>query len=127
MTKKQSRLLCYTFVLSILLMMAGFLGLGVRAFASAGISSIIFLVLLGILITVAPIYFVLRRPVSDAAIGPHIFRRRAPQKAHWPGDRRMPSLLGNTQVEFAVERRSTRDGGLLAVSQKPVAGETSRG
>ncbi len=61
MTKKQRRLLCYALILSIFLVMAGFFGVGVRAFASAGISSTIFLVMLGIAITIVPVYFVLRR------------------------------------------------------------------
>ena len=61
MTKKQRRLLCYALVLSIFLVIVGFFGVGVRAFASAGICSTIFLAMLGIAITIVPIYFVLRR------------------------------------------------------------------
>jgi hypothetical protein len=126
MSKRQSLLLCYSLVVSIVLVLAGFLGLGVRAFASAGISSTIFVVLLGILITVAPIYFVLRRPDSDAAIGPKIFRR-TPQKTLWPVDRRKSPVRGQKPVEFAVERRGKKHAALSAVSQKSVASDTSRG
>jgi hypothetical protein len=61
MTKKHRRLLCYALVLSIFLVIVGFFGVGVRAFASAGISSTIFLAMLGIAITIVPIYLVLRR------------------------------------------------------------------
>jgi uncharacterized membrane protein YfcA len=82
MTKKQSRLLCYALVLSIFLMIAGFLGVGVRAFASAGISSTIFLAILGIVITIAPTYFILRRPVPrhKKQVAPTIARHE-PQPA----------------------------------------------
>jgi hypothetical protein len=108
MSKKQRRVLCYALVLSIFLVIAGFFGVGVRAFASAGISSTIFLVLLGILITVVPIFFVLRRRVPDTAIGPHIFRSRTPQTALWLGDRRMQFERGPESVDFAVERRGKK-------------------
>jgi hypothetical protein len=126
MTKKQRRQLCYALVLSIFLVIVGFFGVGVRAFASAGISSIIFLVLLGILITVVPIYFVLRGPVRDASIGAKIFLR-TPQKSLWPGDRRGQFKRGQELVAFAVERRGKKAAGISTVGQKSATSENSHG
>src|ERR1700722_3604100 len=100
MSKKQRLLLCYALVISIIVIMFGFLGLGVRAFESAGISSTILLAALGILIAIPPIYFVLRRPAADAAIVPTVFHSTA-QTAPWPKDRRRPLALEQEPVAFA--------------------------
>jgi uncharacterized membrane protein YfcA len=66
----------YALLLSIVVLAIAFLGLGVRAFASAVISHSIFLAALGIALLVLPIYFVLRRPRAPAAV-----RRRPPHAA----------------------------------------------
>lgn len=123
MSKKQRLLLCYVLVISILVIMAGFLGLGVRAFESAGISSTILLAALGILVAIPPIYFVLRRPAADTAIDSKVFRSTQ-QIAPWPKDRRRSIALGQEPVAFAVERRGKKGGGLLAVMKKPLTNET---
>jgi len=110
MSKKQSLMLCYALLLSIALVVVGFVGLGVRAFASAGISNTIFLAIVGIIVAIPPIYFVLRRP--GAAIEPIIFRRTL-QKTSWPNDRRKPLARGQEQVAFPVERRREKGAELL--------------
>lgn len=110
MSQKKSLMLCYALLLSIALVVVGFLGLGVRAFASAGISNTIFLSVVGILITIPPIYFVLRRP--DAAIDPTIFRRTL-REASWPNDRRKPFVRGQERVAFPVERRKRKSAEVL--------------
>jgi hypothetical protein len=126
MSKKQRLLLCYILVISIIVIMVGFFGLGVRAFESAGVSSTILLAALGILVAIPPMYFVLRRPVTNAAVDPIIFRSM-PRIAPWPKDRRRPFVKGQERVAFAVERRGRPGAGLLAVIKEPLAGETSHG
>lgn len=126
MSKKQRLLLCYVLVISIIVIMAGFLGLGVRAFESAGISNTILLAALGILAAIPAIYFVLRRPAVDAATDSKTFR--STQKiAPWPKDRRRPLVPGQEQLPFGVERRGKKRAGLLAVIKKPLTNETQHG
>jgi len=124
MSKKQRLLLCYFLVISIIAIMVGFLGLGVRAFESAGISSTILLAALGIMVAIPPIYFVLRRPPADSTIDSKMFRSTQ-QIAPWPKDRRRQPALGQERVPFGIERRGKKRAGLLAVIKKPFAGETS--
>jgi uncharacterized membrane protein YfcA len=58
MTKELSARLSYALVLSIVLLMTGFLGLGVRAFASVRISDSIFLGAFGVFLVAVSLYFV---------------------------------------------------------------------
>jgi len=64
MSKKQSRFVCYALVVSIILVLAALVGLGIRAFESAGISGFIFVAAMGVLFAALAAYFVLRRPVA---------------------------------------------------------------
>jgi hypothetical protein len=61
MTNKLSVRLFYAVVLSILLLIAGFLGLGIRAFASAVTADFIFLGAFGVVLVTLPLYFIVRR------------------------------------------------------------------
>jgi len=67
MSKKSSTLFFYALVLSILLLMSGFLGLAVYAFASAHTSESIFLVSFVFLVETILQYFILRRPLPRPA------------------------------------------------------------
>jgi uncharacterized membrane protein YfcA len=58
----------YALVLSIVVLVTAFLGLGVRTFASAVISHSIFLAAFGIVLLVLPVYFALRRPRVPGAL-----------------------------------------------------------
>jgi len=74
MTEKLSARLFYTLVLSIIVLMSGFVAVGIRAFASAVISDSIYLGVFGILLLIFPIYFVLRRRVAVTAMNRKILR-----------------------------------------------------
>jgi len=67
MSKKSSTLFFYALVLSILLLMTGFLGFAIHMFASARTADSIFLVLSVILVEVLLLYFLLRRPLAKSA------------------------------------------------------------
>jgi len=67
MSKKSSTLFFYGLVLSILLLMTGFLGFAVHMFASARTADSIFLVLSVILVESLLLYFLLRRPLAKPA------------------------------------------------------------
>ncbi len=62
MTNKVSVRMFYSVVLLIVLLVAGFLGLGIRAFASAIIADFIFLGAFGVILVTLSLYFILRRP-----------------------------------------------------------------
>lgn len=67
MSKKSSTLFFYALLFSILMLMAGFLGLAVYAFASAHTLDSIFLVSFVILVEGILQYFLLRRPLPKPA------------------------------------------------------------
>jgi uncharacterized membrane protein YfcA len=134
MTKKLSVRLFYGLVLSIVLLMIGFLGLGVRAFASAVISDYIYFAAFGVLFAALTVYFVLRQPLAGTAMNRKIW----PASSAWPGqvprpvssgrnDRRRPLVQGQNQAVVARERRSRQLAGFRAVALAPIAGETLRG
>ena len=60
-SKTSSTFLCRALVLSIAVLITGFLGLGVRAFASADTTRFIFSVVFAISVVVFAVYFLLRR------------------------------------------------------------------
>lgn len=137
MSKKTRLLLCYGLLLSILLLVTGFLGIGVRAFVSAGIANAILSGAFGILIVTLPIYFVLRRPRAGAPVNQKVWRP-LPVRHAGPGtgfplqrvarkERRRPLLEGQERPAVAVERRSEQHAGFGVVSAKPVASDTLRG
>jgi uncharacterized membrane protein YtjA (UPF0391 family) len=74
MTNKVTVRLFYAVVLLILLLIAGFLGIGIRAFAPAIVADFIFLGALGVVLVTLPLYFVLRRPLGGPAIDRKILR-----------------------------------------------------
>jgi hypothetical protein len=123
MTKKLSARLSYTLVLSNVLLMIGFLGLGVRAFASAVISDSIYLAAFGVLLMTLTLYFVLHRPLAATAIGWKIWEL----SAAWSGpvlqhkvsglhDRRSPAVQGQKPAAIARERRTRQLAGFRVVS-----------
>jgi hypothetical protein len=134
MTKKLSARLSYALVLSIVLLMTGFLGLGVRAFKSAMISYSIYLGAFGAFLVAVSLYFVRRRPLAGAAIG-----RKIPcHSAAWPlqvrpyvapgrSDRRRPFAQGQEWAVVALERRSNQLAGLREVGPKAIGSEALRG
>jgi hypothetical protein len=74
MANKVSVRLLYTVVILIVLLTAGFLALGIRAFASAVTADFIFLGAFGVILVTLPLYFILRRCLEGAAIDRKIFR-----------------------------------------------------
>lgn len=113
MTEKLSARWFYALVLSIIVLMTGFIAVGVRAFASALISDSIYLGAFGILLMFVPIYFILRRPVAVTPMGHKLRRLLAArseqlnqQKVPGPKDRRRPLEQGQAWAAVAHERRS---------------------
>jgi hypothetical protein len=134
MTKKLSVRFFYALVLTIVLLMIGFLGLGVRAFASAVISDSIYFAAFGVLLVTFPIYFVLHRPLAGTAIDRKIRRPSAvwsgqvfQHKASGLHDRRRPLVQGQKRAAVARERRSRQLAGFRVVNLEPIASETLRG
>jgi hypothetical protein len=137
MSKKTRLLLCYGLLLSILLLVTGFLGIGVRAFVSAGMANAILSAAFGILIVTLPIYFVLHLPRAGVPVNQKIWRplpvRHAGPAIGFPlqrvgrKDRRKPLLEGQVRPAVAVERRNKQRAGLGVVIAKPVASDTLRG
>jgi uncharacterized membrane protein YfcA len=134
MTKKLSVGLFYALVLSIVLLMTGFLGLGVRAFASAVVSDSIYFAAFGVLLATLTIYFVLRRPLAGTVINRKIWpaslvwrRQKSPRIATERTDRRRAPVQGQERPAVARERRSRQLAGFRAVSLAPMASETLRG
>jgi hypothetical protein len=74
MTNQVSVRLLYAVVILIVLLTAGFLGLGIRAFASAVTAEFIFLGAFGVILVTLPLYFVLRRRLEGAANDRKVFR-----------------------------------------------------
>lgn len=95
----------YALVLSIIVLGAGYLGLGVRAFASATISYSIFFTVLGIVVLILPLYFAIRRLWARGAMDREVLRI---PKHDWPRrrDRRTPPRTGQKRAVVANERRS---------------------
>ena len=115
--------LSYTLVLSDVLLMIGFLGLGVRAFASAVISDSIYLAAFGVLLMTLTIYFVLHRPLAGTAIDWKVWDPSAAwsgpvlqHKASGLHDRRSPVVQGQKRAAIARERRTRQLAGFRVVS-----------
>jgi uncharacterized membrane protein YfcA len=119
MTTKLSERWSLALMLSILVLMTGLLGLGVRAFASAAISDSIFLAALGVLLLILPLYFVFHRREGGGRIERRIVR--LPRYAS-PGriDRRRPPVRGRERAVVANERRIKQLAGFS--TPKPVSG-----
>jgi uncharacterized membrane protein YbhN (UPF0104 family) len=95
----------HALVLSIIVLVAGYLGLGVRAFASATISYSIFFTVLSIVVLILPLYFAIRRLRARGAMDREVVRI---PKQDWPkrNDRRKPPGTGQKWTVVANERRS---------------------
>jgi hypothetical protein len=113
MTEKLSARCFYALVLSIIVLMTGFLAVGVRAFASALISDSIYLGAFGIVLMFVPIYFILRRPVVVTPMSQKISQLLSARSGQIPQqkvpgqkDRRKPLVQGQAWVAVAHERRS---------------------
>lgn len=118
MTKKLNERWSLALMLSILVLMTGFLGLGVRVFASAAISDSIFLAALGVVLLVLPLYFVFHWRQGRGLIERRIIR--LPRYAS-PGriDRRRPPVRGRERAVVANERRIKQLAGFS--TPKPVS------
>ena len=134
MTERLSARLFYALVLSIIVLMTGFIAVGVRAFASALISDSIYLGAFGILLMFVPIYFILRRPVVVTPMAEKIRRLLSAQSGHVPlhitsgrDDRRRPLVQGQLRAAVEHERRSTQLDGFRVAGLEPVATDTLRG
>src|ERR1700682_3653969 len=64
-SKKASVLLCHTLVSLIVVLVIGFLGFGVRAFATADTSRFIFSAAFVISVAILVLYFMIRRPTRE--------------------------------------------------------------
>ena len=133
MTKKLSARLYYALVISIVLLMTGFLGLGVRAFATTVISDFIYFGALGILLMILAIYFIRRGSLADAATDRKFWRfsaakpvRPQPPVTAARRERRRPLLPGQVRAAIAFERRSKQPGGFRPINANLVANGTSR-
>ncbi len=130
MTKKQSARLSYALVLSIVLVMTGFLGLGIRAFASAAVSDFIYFVTLGVFLAGLTIYFVLRRPVAAKALDRKSQQlssiRSGEVTLHVRKDRRRALVQGQEWAAVEHERRSTQLDGFRVVGLELNASKTLR-
>ena len=102
MNKRRSRLLCYALVISIVLVLMGFVAMGVRAFASAGVSNVLLFAAAGIVLMAPVVYFVCR-PVGQAATNKRIFE--AAPETEFGRDRRKPALSGQQKAAITIERR----------------------
>ncbi len=134
MTEKLSARLFYALVLSIIVLMTGFVAVGIRAFASAMISDSIYLGAFGILLMIFPIYLILHRPPAATAMDRRIRQlllARSGQVSRYVAlgrdDRRRPLVRGQEWAPVAHERRSAQLAGFRVVSLEPVATETLSG
>src|ERR1700722_17501974 len=64
-SKKRGTLLCHVLVSSNVALVVGFLGLGVRAFAEADISRLIFMAAFASCLVIFVVYLMLRRPTQE--------------------------------------------------------------
>jgi len=122
MTKKLSMRLSYTLVLSNVLLMIGFLGLGVRAFASAVISDSIYLAAFGVFLMTLTIYLIHHRPPVGTAIDWKIWElsaaRSGPILQHMAWglhDRRSPVVQGQKRGAIPRERRTRQLAGFRVI------------
>ena len=134
MTEKLSGRLAYALVLSIVVLIAGFVAVGVRAFASALISDSIYLGAFGVLLLIVSTYLILRRSPAatemDRKIRKLLLARSGqvpPHAASWRHDRRRPLTEGRARTAVAHERRSKQLAGFRVVSREHVSTETLRG
>jgi uncharacterized membrane protein YfcA len=107
MNAKVSGRWSFALVLCIIVLVMGFLGLGIRTFASAVISDSIFLAAFGIVLVTLPIYSALRRPRGRGAMDrkiPRLPRHISPGR----DDRRTPPVRGQERAAVANERRSNQ-------------------
>jgi uncharacterized membrane protein YfcA len=118
MTTQLSERWSLALMLSIIVLITGFLGLGVRAFASAAISDSIFLAALGVVLLILPLYSVFHRRPGRGLIERRIVR--LPRYAS-PGriDRRRPPVPGRERAVVANERRTKQLAGFS--TPKPVS------
>lgn len=134
MTEKLGARLFYALVLSIIVLMTGFIAVGIRAFASAMISDSIYLGVFGVCLMIFPIYLILHRPPAATAMdlkirGLLLARSvRVPRlAAPWRDDRRRPLVQGQERSAVAYERRSRQLAGFRVAGFEPVATETLSG
>jgi hypothetical protein len=101
--KKRSQLLCYALVISIILVLMGFLAVGVRAFESAEVSNLLFFAAIA-LFALTPVFYFVWRPIVRADVSQKVFD--GPRQERWFGrDRRKPGLNGQGKLAITVERR----------------------
>jgi hypothetical protein len=101
--QKRSRLLCYALVISISLVLMGFLAVGVRAFESAGVSSFLLLAALTIF-ALTPVFYFVWHPIGRAELSQMVFEG-SPREMWMGHDRRKPGLNGREKMAITIERR----------------------
>jgi len=133
MTEKLSARLFYALVLSIIVLMTGFIAVGVRAFASALISDSIYLGAFGVVLMFVPIYLILRQPVVVTPMSQKIRRLLSARSGQVPQqmvpgrkDRRRLLPQGQVRPAVAYERRSKQLVEIHLVSLEPLASESLR-
>jgi hypothetical protein len=102
--KKHSQLLCYALVISIILVLTGFLAVGVRAFESAEISNLVFFAGIA-LFALTPVFYFVWRPIGRADMSQKVFEG-ARQEMWFGRNRRKPGLNGQEKMVITVERRN---------------------
>ena len=103
MNKKHSKLLCYALVISIILVLMGFLAVGVRAFESAEVSNLLFFAAITIF-ALTPVFYFVWRPIVRAEVSQKVFDGPR-QETRFGRDRRMPGLNGHNKMAITIERR----------------------
>jgi hypothetical protein len=106
-SKKPGMLLCRALVSLIAVLMIGFLGLGVRAFATADTTQFIFSAAFVISVTILVLYFMLRRPIRELTA--HSLFREPPfvKRFLLP---RLSTIVGNPlTLDHLSERQSRAD------------------
>jgi uncharacterized membrane protein YfcA len=133
MTEKLSARLSYALVLSIIVLITGFVAVGVRAFASALISDSIYLGAFGVLLLIFSVYLILRRPPAATEMERKIRKLLLARSGQIPScaaserhDRRRPMTEGRARTAVTHERRSKQLAGFRVVSREPVGAETAR-
>jgi hypothetical protein len=120
-SKNPSVLLCHTLGSFIVVLVIGFLGLGVRAFATANTSRHIFSAAFAISLAILVLYFMLRRPTRELTAYSLFHEPPFVQRFLLP---RLSTIGGNPlTLDHLSERRSRADlvaiktsGGSLTVS-----------
>ena len=113
-------LLCRGLVSAIVVLMIGFLGLGVRAFATADATKLIFLAVFVTSVVILALYFVRRRPTRELAA--HLLFRESPFVKRSLFSRLYPIDRNPLTLDYLSERPSRVDLAVVkAANDSPVS------